>query len=244
MGKLNPVQLAKKGIHSAYSRGKEPSKKHLELLEQAEPQWLKETLEKKEQQKTQAKLSQPFPSLDLGSPNNPNPVKPSEPDLGSNHLTEEKIRLSKKGKEYQEFVEKRLGPFIVIILYFFVFRGDEEKAEFYAPTRKECAELAPHVARIAPKIEEWLHVSQKVHDLIVTSDDSFSLLLITVGYLKRTGLLGNMIPGFAGRIYRKTEESNGLDIQQDAGTNGATSNGHQPVSPEQWAVYGIGAQYQ
>jgi hypothetical protein len=183
---------------------------------------------------------QPFP---LPTPISPSEIHLRKEDLGSPPPVEEKQKFNKKQKEYHEFVEKRLGPFVVIVLFLFVFRGDEERAEFYAPNKEECKQLAPHVARIAPKVEEWLKIPQQVHDLIVTSDDSFSLLLVVVGYLKRTGLLGQMIPGFVGRIYKRTEErnmQNGVDIQQ----NGNGNHTGQPEQPTEWQIYGIGGQYQ
>jgi hypothetical protein len=63
--------------------------------------------------------------------------------------------------------------------------------------------------------------------------------------MERTGLLDKALPKVARMIHRKPKEvnQNGMAKEQST-TNGNNGSSNGDITPDQWAVYGIGAQYQ
>jgi hypothetical protein len=161
-------------------------------------------------------------------------------------ILEEKKRLTGREKDYFQFFERRFGPLIVLILYFAM--ADIDKAVFYAPTPEECREVAPHLARVMPKVEDLVHMPKVIHEAIVTSDSTFTVGMVTVGYLDRIGVLEKILPWVKSWASR-TRELSGK--QTNPGTVPVSNNGAAPgpddsrqfVPVDQLGVVGIGEQY-
>lgn len=139
-----------------------------------------------------------------------------------------------KGREaeYTDFFSYRLGPLVILLLYFIL--ADFDSAVFYAPTPEECKDLAPPAARMLAKLD----VPDFVHAGLVNSGDTVAIGMVLVGYLDRIGILEKIIPAFVtgGKkiehepIQRSPEE-----------VPAANSNGAVPISLE--SVRGIGSQF-
>ena len=122
--------------------------------------------------------------------------------------------LTPREKDYYQFFDQRFGPLIVLVLY--LTMADLQKATFYAPSPTECHDLAPHLARLGPKVEDIFHLPRWVHEVVVTSDDTFTVGMVLVGYLDRIGALEKLIPWFTGaasKVRRITNEQS----QSEAG---------------------------
>jgi hypothetical protein len=128
------------------------------------------------------------------------------------------------------FFKERFGPLIVLILW--IALADLEKASFYAPTPEECEELAPHAARLATKVEDFLNIPAWAHSAIMASDDVISIGLIVVGYLDRIGMLVKIKPYFMNSMRRRSNET-------------ARSNGSVQGEDRQWGPipFGVGLQH-
>jgi len=150
---------------------------------------------------------------------------------------------------------------MIIVTYLFIH--DMDKAAFYAFTPEECNELAPHIARLAPKVEEILHTPEWAHNAMVTSSDSIGLLTFAIGYLDRVGALekmGSSIWAGPKLWQRKGQHNNGqptgstLPVSQGEPTNNTHNEqpGNNPVNIGTYrrpgdfsglAALGIGSQY-
>ena len=135
-------------------------------------------------------------------------------------------KQSPREKDFYEFFDQRFGPLIVLVLY--IATADLDKASFYAPSPTECHDLAPHLARIGPKVEDILRLPKWVHEVAITSDDTFTVGMILVGYLDRIGMLEKLMPWFTGAASRVRKVN-----EREAQSNGNSI----PVQPE-WASNG------
>lgn len=97
----------------------------------------------------------------------------------------------RKGKDLYEFVEKRLGPLMILCL--FVFVRDWDKARLYALSPDECHELAGPAANVMSRFERLFDIPDWIHEALVSSDDTITILYVLVGYLERTGILDKII---------------------------------------------------
>lgn len=216
----------------ALAEGKMPTKADLDLLSELESDQSYLILDKvdelKQQKLSQAELRK---NIEASQPV-VNKISPSSLgggglDLsgdGQKEALPKKRPLQGREKDYYNFFDNRFGPFIVLILYFSL--ADLDKAVFYAPSPDECHELAPHLARLGPKVEDWFRAPRWLHDAIVTSDDTFTVGMVLVGYLDRVGLLEKLLPWFQGtakKVSKMNEpqpETSASQVQQN-GTGGA-----------------------
>jgi hypothetical protein len=242
----------------ALAEDKMPTKADLDLLGELEVEQAYQILDKVDELKAQ-KLSQAElrkaseasqPIVSKVTPTNLDGVGPSLLGGGLNEAPPVAKRkpLTGREKDYYQFFDNRFGPFIVLILYFSL--ADLDKAVFYAPSPDECHELAPHLARLGPKVEDWFHAPKWLHDAIVTSDDTFTVGMVLVGYLDRIGVLEKLLPWFQGTA-KKVRNLNGTEPETSASSVQQNGNGGVPgpdttksfVPLEQLGVQGLGAQY-
>lgn len=143
----------------------------------------------------------------------PEPQRLAQPDQeqkrGSSSTTaEERRNFNKREREWFDFYNRRVGPVIIMILWFFM---PLEKATFYAPNPEECAAIAPHMARIMPRLEDAVDRIVKLpswaHDVAVSSDAMVQVGFITMGYLDRIGVLEKIAPVITGRFRQGTEQA-------------------------------------
>lgn len=80
-----------------------------------------------------------------------------------------------------------------MILALFVFLRDWDRATHYALNPEECHELAPAAANVVSRFERIFDVPDWIHEVIVSSDDTVTILYVLIGYLERTGLLDKII---------------------------------------------------
>lgn len=173
---------------------------------------------------------------------------PSHSDVGEKKPQQK--RLNPREKDYYEFFNNRFGPLIVLLLY--LLMADLEKAVFYAPSPDECHELAPHLARLGPKVEDWFRLPKWAHDVVVTSDDTFTIGMVLVGYLDRIGVLEKLVPWFTGAA-SKVKKLNDQPKSQGGATEVQPTNGAEGrmagagdrnfVPLNQLGVVGLGEQY-
>ena len=241
-------EAIKKRIAYAKKKGEEPREEDL--------QWWENNRKAKGRKKSQPspaprsqEPAQPSPQRSTPQPQNTTPQEPHQiaaPAQPKNETGRPSYVGGKRGKDWQEFTAKRLGPLVILLIW--IFTRDIEKAEFYAPTPDECKELAPHVARLAPRIEGWLNVPTWGHDLLVTSDDTISLITLVAAYLDRTGLIDKAIPGVT-KLIKKENPINGTrqTIQPipPGAPGGAPAPGGANTGELDLAnVRGIGGQYE
>ncbi len=232
MPKMTP-QAAQWRINYARKHGKEPDPADLELAQQVR------------QSSIEYKHQSPQSQTQSSSKNQPNkiPVGNAVPGVSA-----PSTKLTPRARDWQDFTAKNLGPLMILALV--IFTGDWDKAAFYAFTPEECKALAPHVAKIAPKIEDYLHVPKVVHDAIVNADDTVALLSIMLGYLTRIGVMDRILPQVVRviRTERKQNEQSARDTEKvpTSGSNGyrqsynsADQEGHVDIS----RVPGLGGQY-
>jgi hypothetical protein len=182
--------------------------------------------------------------------------------VGGDSGTTRPRKLSAREKDFYEFFDQRFGPLIVLILY--VAMADLEKASFYAPSPSECHDMAPHLARVGPKVEDLLRLPKWVHEVAITSDDTFTVGMIMVGYLDRIGVLEKLVPWFTGaasrvrKVNQRETQSNGnfVPVQPEWATNGlyaqpdsdrtvrASDGTERRIPDDISSVHGIGAQWQ
>ena len=124
-----------------------------------------------------------------------------------------------------------------MILWFFM---PIERASFFAPQPDECHALAPHAARIIPKVEEWLEqyffYPKVVRDLATGSDSIIQIGFITMGYLDRIGVLDRIAPFFNVAITRMRTQSESIRPAEQVQQNGSG-----PIDLSN--VYGLGSQW-
>jgi hypothetical protein len=207
---------------------------------------LKQTKSRLATEAKNTEASQPTMRTSSQSRVNQGFVDPSPLSDGRSAPTSEPVkRLVGSEKDYFQFFERRFGPLIVLILYFIM--ADIDKAIFYAPTPEECKEVAPHIARVMPRVEKLLHVPKVVHEAIVTSDSTFTVGMVAVGYLDRIGVLEKILPFVKSWASRSRQLR---DQQTSPGTVPVSNNGAAPgpdttrqfPSLEQLNINGIGAQ--
>jgi len=144
-----------------------------------------------------------------------------------------------------------------MVLVLVVILRDWDKAAFYALSPDECQQLAPHAARLAPKIEDNLHVPKWVHDAIVTSDDTVALISLAIGYLSRIGVLDKVVPQIVKAFTpprreqheQSTSNTSKVSPEQNGHATGQFSKpgggvvAYNPSRVDITKVPGIGAQY-
>jgi hypothetical protein len=242
----------------ALAEGKLPTKADLDLLSELEVEEAYRILDKVDELKQQ-KLNQAELRKNIEASPQVNRVSPSSSsvdtgglsplDAGKSEGPPKKRVLTGREKDYYQFFDNRFGPFIVLILYFCL--ADLDKAVFYAPSPEECHELAPHLARMGPKVEDWFRAPKWLHDAIVTSDDTFTVGMVLVGYLDRIGVLEKLLPWFQGTA-RKVKNLNESKPETSTGSVQPGNNGAVPgpdttrnfVPLDQLGVQGIGYQYE
>lgn len=147
--------------------------------------------------------------------------------------------LTPREKDYFQFFDQRFGPLIVLLLY--ISMADLEKATFYAPSPQECHDLAPHLARLGPKVEDIFHLPRWIHEVVVTSDDTFTVGMVIVGYLDRIGALEKLLPWFTGaaskvrRINNEQSKSEAGPIPIRPDLNGARTVGNGPFPGDDYS---------
>lgn len=137
-----------------------------------------------------------------------------------------------------------------MVLSLLVIIRDQEKAIFYAPSPQECADIAPYMARLTLKIENWLNVPVFVSEAVLSSKDYLPVIATVFGYLNRIGAMDALIPWFAHKAtgekvqYGKTEHREyAQGLQPEPGSsNGRTEEySHPAIDPR--TVYGLGSQW-
>lgn len=247
-------------VQQALEQDKIPKTPDIRLVEQMTTMEAFETLDKLDalkQQKSHQATSQQSTDQSQPTPKKPPATKISPDFEGLGHsgggssepTTERKRPLTGREKDYFNFFNQRFGPLIVLILYFAM--ADLDKAVFYAPSPDECREVAPHLARIGPKVEDLVHLPKWAHEVIVTSDSTFTVGMILVGYFDRIGVLEKILPWMqsttskfeARRKEREQPQTNTGNISSN-GTGGAPGpdTTRQYPSLEQLGVDGIGQQ--
>jgi len=258
-------------LQRALAEGVEPDPKDIKRLESLE--MAAETLDKMDNPQEAGlrpqrlpQAPQPINSFQTSQSQSPNLVSPMSQSsggqprsAGGDSGTTIPRKLSVREKDFYEFFDQRFGPLVVLILY--IAMADLEKASFYAPSPTECHDLAPHLARVGPKVEDLLHLPKWVHEVAITSDDTFTVGMIMVGYLDRIGMLEKLMPWFTGaaskvrKVNQREAQSNGnnVPVQPEWATNNGSGNGHytQPASngterriPDDIStIPGIGAQW-
>jgi hypothetical protein len=221
----------------AVQEGKLPRKLDMQTLEEVPEAW--ELMDKIEQLELETKdktPSLPPKSLPAKEPNKsyrmPPPLietpkqepKSAVTQVRQSRLSEDGTKepppkrrvLSSREKDYLEFFDQKFGPLIVLVLY--IAFADLQKATFYAPSPQECHDVAPHLAHIGPKVEDFFHFPKWVHEVVTTSDDTFTVGMVLVGYLDRIGVLENLLPWFSGAASKVRRINNN---EQTPGSNGA-----------------------
>lgn len=144
-------------------------------------------------------------------------------------------------RDWYDYFDKRFGPIVIILLWFFM---PLDRATFYAPSPEECHALAPHMARVIPKLEDAinrvLRLPAWAHDVAIGSDSMIQIGFITMGYLDRIGLLENLAPYFTNSAARMRRNVN----EQGTGhTSGLHENNNTNGPVDLSAVRGLGEQY-
>jgi hypothetical protein len=212
-------QRAERRIHQALDKGLQPSPGDVNILELAGIP-LENLLSSR--QETQAKIAQV-----VGKPEKIT-LDPSGSKEGLGQ--ERKPPRDKRGKDLYEFFNSRIGPLMILIL--FVFMRDWDKARLYALSPDECHELAGPASNVFARFEKLFDVPDWIHEVIVSSDDTVTILYVLVGYLERTGLLDKIIH-FCLPVERK--QDNGSigypeGIQTEESTNGVFTGNYQGVA--------------
>jgi hypothetical protein len=264
----NALALAQREVE----QGRIPAAKDLKVLEAMTDQKVWELLDKVDQlkqQKSHQATSQPIidqsPPTQKVQPKQKSGQGFADQDLSdagkSDTTTERKKPLTGREKDFYNFFDKRFGPFVVLILY--LAMADLEKASFYAPSPAECHELAPHIARLGVKIEDLLKLPKWAHDIVVTSDDTFVVGMVVVGYLDRIGFLQKIGPWArkqsdqvrARRSSREYTQPKASNVPVQPGVNGRVRSGDEYSNPairpdeqfhvplDQLGIFGVGEQY-
>ena len=232
-------------VQKANREGKTPIETDVELAKQYRPnsKMVKTELKRQEQQKSQTQqnnqtsLHQPLHHQAEKPELNPHTVNA----VLSGNISEKKSQQTHKQKEWNTFFAKQFGPLVVLVLW--ICTQDFDKASFYAPSPDECQAIAPHLSKIAPKIEAWLHVPEQVHDGIMMSDNIVAFSSIVIAYLNRTHLDEKI----AGSVFKKVEKKQHdrrSEVVQPVQSNNNGTTGSTGVDISSFAVYGIGAQYE
>lgn len=241
---MTQVISAQRRIHTALDKGERPSPGDVEIIGGQEAltsllssrSELKETIEKAtEQERMQVKGSRE------------EPISLNKNDLSSGTAPgskeESPRKRTKAENDYYEFVANRLGPLMVFFL--FIALRDWDRAAFYALSPDECDKLAGPLSHMLPRLEETFHAPKWVRTIIVTSDDTVTLLYVVAGYLERTGMLDKLLPLFA-PAKKETEKKHASQPVVDISK--VQQQGYQPVAYDRQAIdprqiYSIGSQY-
>jgi hypothetical protein len=241
-------------VQQALQQDKIPVKKDIAILESLETEEANKILDQVDELQRQKLRQQTSQKSTVVSPLTQSSSRQSNQSFeaqdhfaggSSAPITERKRVLSGREKDYFQFFERRFGPLIVLILYFAM--ADLEKAVFYAPSPSECKELAPHLARIGPKAEDLLHLPKWAHEAIVTSDSTFTVGMVLVGYLDRIGVLEKIMPWMTSWVERSRKLSE-QQTKPETSTGNISANGvgggvdQQFPTLDQLGVTGIGLQ--
>lgn len=154
---------------------------------------------------------------------------------------EERKGLNRKEQDWYDYFDKRFGPIIIIMLWFSM---PLDRATFYAPQPDECHAMAPHMARIMPRIEDalnkLLHLPNWTHSVLISSDSTIQVGFILMGYLDRVGLLDKVAPYFTGYVTRMK-----TNVEENNGYTGPvqSTNGTGPSTVDLSSVRGLGEQW-
>jgi hypothetical protein len=175
------VQRAQRRIHQALDKGLKPSPGDVSVLDLAEIP-LENLIASR--QEVQEKINQV-----VGEPERIQ-IRESLSGSKSTSIPDKKPR-DKRGKDLYDFFDHRLGPLMILLI--FVFVRDWDKARLYALSPDECHELAGPGSNVFSRFEKLFDVPDWIHEVVVSSDDTITIMYVLVEYLNRTGLLDKII---------------------------------------------------
>lgn len=211
----NQIQMAERRIHMALDKGQKPSPGDVNILQLAEIPLESLLVSRQEMlEKIQTVVGEP------------EKIAVNESLSGSkNEIVQEKKPKDKRGKDLYEFFDKRVGPLMILIL--FTFMRDWDKARLYALSPEECHELAGPASNVFSRFEKLFDIPDWVHEVIVSSDDTVTMLYVMVGYLERTGLLDKIIHF---QLPKAQEHVNNVTTEGISEQNGVLSGNYEGVA--------------
>jgi hypothetical protein len=230
------VQRAERRIHAALDKNQAPSPPDVEMIGGtaalktliSSRSLVKEEIKEAVKEEVREPVKLKITGEASGSSTTEDPQQPPKPR-----------KLTKDEQDYKDFVSKRIGPMMVLFLFFFL--RDWAKATFYAFSPDECEKMSGPISHIGPRIEKLFRFPGWVHAVIVTSDDTVTLLFVMAGYLERTGMLDKLIPLTSIMTKETKKKHESTQKAQPVGSVGSVQqNGYGPVDLR---AIGIGSQY-